>query len=473
MKNLHTELWGNLLNRLEPEVGEQVFNAWFMQITPISLSNDKLQLGVPNEFLRDWVMERYFDLLSSGLKTIAGKKIDIEFVIAPISEVTEKVAADRMGKTTAADNRPGQQTTNPKANKGWFRSVFPQQAKDGFLQETRINPKYNFENFVVGASNRFAHAACLAIAESPAKAYNPLFIYGGVGLGKTHLMHAMGNELLRKSPKTKVLYISSEEFMNQLIGAIQTRTTQKFRQKYRHVDMLLVDDIHFIAGKDSTQEEFFHTFNSLYDAHKQIVMSSDRPPKEIRALENRLVSRFAWGLITDIQAPDFETRIAILRKKSEKETAFLPDDLFFFLAEKIKTNIRELEGALIRVVAYAKLMNKEVTVALANEVLKEMIIEGESKIGVELIQKKVAKYFDIGFDDMKAKKRTRAIAYPRQIAMYLSRNLTDFSLLEIGGFFGGRDHTTVLHACEKIEKGLKKDEKVRGIVDKLVVDIKG
>ena len=452
MENSHIELWNNLLARLKNEVGEQVFNAWFVPITPLSLSDDKLTLEVPNKFFREWVMERYTGLLNSNLTGIANKRIGVEFVISPLQESP---------------------APKPEAHKGWFRSVFPRQVGEVPLQETRLNSKYSFENFVVGPGNRFAHAASLAITESPARAYNPLFIYGGVGLGKTHLMHAMGNELAKRSAKTKILYISSEEFTNQLISAIQHRTTPKFRQRYRTVDVLLIDDIHFIAGKESTQEEFFHTFNSLYDAHKQIVMSSDRSPKEIRTLENRLVSRFEWGLITDIQPPDFETRTAILRKKSEKETVYLPDDLFFFLAENIKTNIRELEGALIRVVAYAKLMNKEITVALAKEILKGMIIEGEKKINVELIQKKVAQYFDMGPHDMKGKRRTRTVAYPRQIAMYLSRDLTDLSLPEIGHSFGGRDHTTVIHACEKIEKGLKMDEKVRWIIDKLILDIKG
>ncbi|UCD54660.1 MAG: chromosomal replication initiator protein DnaA [Candidatus Omnitrophota bacterium] len=452
MENSHVELWNNLLTRLKDEVGEQAFNAWFVPITPLSLSDNKLTLGVPNKFFREWVMERYTGLLNSSLTGITNKKIGVEFAVSSPQE-------------------PPAPKSEP--HKGWFRSVFPRQVGEVPPQETRLNSKYSFENFVVGPGNRFAHAACLAIAESPAKAYNPLFIYGGVGLGKTHLMYAMGNELIKKSAKTKILYISSEEFTNQLISAIQHRTTPKFRQRYRNVDVLLIDDIHFIAGKESTQEEFFHTFNSLYDAHKQIVMSSDRSPKEIRTLEKRLVSRFEWGLITDIQAPDFETRIAILRKKSEKETVYLPDELLFFLAENIKTNIRELEGALIRVVAYAKLMNKEITVGLAKEILKGMIIEGEKKINVELIQKKVAQYFDMGPQDMKGKKRTKTIAYPRQIAMYLSRDLTDLSLPEIGHFFGGRDHTTVIHACEKIEKGLKMDEKVRWIIDKLILDIKG
>ena len=442
------------MGHLKNEVSAQVFNAWFMPITPLSLSGDKLELGVPNEFFKEWLRERYVSLLDSTLTRIANKKITVEFVVLPPEELQ------------------AQQKKSEK--KGWFRSVFPKQAEDVPTQDVRVNAKYTFENFVVGSSNRFAHAASFAIAESPAKAYNPLFIYGGVGLGKTHLMHAIGNEVVKRSPKTKILYISSEEFTNQLITAIQKRTTPQFRQRYRNnVDVLLIDDIHFIAGKESTQEEFFHTFNFLYDAHKQIVLSSDRSPKEIPTLEERIVSRFEWGLITDIQPPDFETRTAILRKKSERETIYLPDELFFFLAETVKTNIRELEGALIRVVAYAKLMNKDVTVGLAKEVLKEMIIEGEKKIGVILIQKKVAQYFDIGPQDMKAKKRTKAVVYPRQIAMYLSRNLTDLSLPEIGGFFGGRDHTTVLHACDKIERDLKNDEKIRWTIDKLILNIKG
>jgi len=455
MSDVQTEFWGSLLSQLKGEVSEQVFNAWFAPITLVSITDIEVVLGVPNEFFREWVRDRYLKLLNSSANSLLGKKINLNLVVvgdAPESKIKEK---------------------ETRHQKGWFRTVFPKQAPESPLKETKLNPKYTFDSFVVGPSNRFAHAATMAIAESPAKAYNPFFIYGGVGLGKTHLMHALGNEIAARSPKSKILYISSEEFTNQLISAIQKRTTPEFRKRYRHVDVLLIDDIHFIAGKESTQEEFFHTFNSLYDAHKQIVMSSDRAPKEISSLEDRLVSRFEWGLITDIQAPDFETRTAILKKKSEKETIYLPDDMLFFLAEKIKTNIRELEGALIRVIAYAKLMNKNVSVELAKEVLKGMIIEGERKIGVDLIQKKVAKYFEINQQDMKVKKRTRAIAYPRQIAMYLSRDLTDLSLPEIGHSFGGRDHTTILHACDKIEKQLEKDENIRWVIDKIVLTIKG
>ncbi|OGW85012.1 MAG: chromosomal replication initiation protein DnaA, partial [Omnitrophica bacterium RIFCSPLOWO2_01_FULL_45_10] len=330
-----------------------------------------------------------------------------------------------------------------------------------------------FESFVVGPSNRFAHAAALGVSDSPAKAYNPLFIYGGVGLGKTHLMHAIGQRVLQKFPRNKVLYISSEEFTNQLIGAIQTRSTVKFRERYRGVDVLLIDDIHFIAGKESTQEEFFHTFNALHDSHKQIVVSSDKPPKEIHSLEERLISRFGWGLVTDIQPPDFETRMAILKKKSEGETTTIPNEVLIFLAEKIKSNIRELEGALIRIVAYAKLIEKDISVDLVREVLKDMILEGEKKITIEFIQKRVSEYFDIKLTDMRAKKRHKAIVYPRQIAMYLSRRLTGYSLPEIGDQFGGRDHTTVMHAHEKIENDLKVKDSLRDIVSQLIRDIKG
>jgi chromosomal replication initiator protein len=285
-------------------------------------------------------------------------------------------------------------------------------------------------------------------------------------------MHAMGHKVAQKSPKAKILYISSEEFTNQLIGSIQNRTTMKFREKYRNVDILLIDDIHFIAGKESTQEEFFHTFNTLYDAHKQIVVSSDRPPKEIQSLEERLVSRFEWGLVTDIQPPDFETRMAILKKKSERETITLPDDVYYFLAENIKSNIRELEGALIRIVAYAKLIGKEISVDMVKDVLKDMIKEGKKKITIDLIQKKVCEYFDIKLSDMKVKKRSRGIAYPRQIAMYLARMLTDYSLPEIGEYFGGRDHTTVMHAFDKIKNDLKAKKGLSELIDRVTDSIK-
>lgn len=450
-------VWSKTLISLKNQVNEQIFNAWFNPIKPLSLDEKSIGLGVPNEFFKEWVSERYLNLIKSSLTKAAGRELEISFSVVPQNEFEQE-------KKT--------KEPHPKEKRGLLRSIFPKQAAEQKPRHIGLNPKYTFESFVVGSSNRFAHAASLAVSESPAKTYNPLFIYGGVGLGKTHLMHAMGNHMSQKSSKTKILYISSEEFTNQLINAIQNRSTQKFRQRYRYLDILLVDDIHFIAGKESTQEEFFHTFNALHDAHKQIVISSDRPPKEIQALEERLVSRFGWGLVTDIQAPDFETRIAILKKKSEKETIHVPDDVFYFLGENIRTNIRELEGALIRVVAYAKLVSKNISVDLAKEVLRGMITEEEKKIGVGLIQKKVAEYFSISLQDMKTKKRTQTIAYPRQIAMYLSRDLTNLSLPEIGLYFGGRDHTTVIHACNKVEKDIKNKENIRHLIDRLVINIK-
>lgn len=436
---------------------DQTFNIWFGPIKFVSMAADSIVLEVPNKFFKGWLLDRYMNLLNSCIQKASGKTLRIEFALS------DSGGEEVLQKTEKAD---------PKKDAKPAFWPFARQGA-GPVKEIGLNQRYTFDSFVVGSNNRFAHAASMAVSDTPAKAYNPLFIYGGVGLGKTHLMHAIGHRVLAKTPKAKILYISSEEFTNQLIGAIQNRSTPKFRERYRSVDVLLIDDIHFIAGKESTQEEFFHTFNALYDAHKQIVVSSDRPPKEIQALEERLVSRFEWGLVTDIQPPDFETRIAILKKKSEKETIALPEDIFYFLAEKIKSNIRELEGALIRVVAYAKLIGGDVSVDLAKEVLKDMIIEGEKKVTIDLIQRRVSEYFDIKLSDMRAKKRSKAVAYPRQIAMYLARQLTDFSLPEIGDQFGGRDHTTVIHAYDKIENELKVKEGLRGLVDKLTQGIKG
>jgi chromosomal replication initiator protein len=456
-----TSVWAKARDILKKEAdNEQTFNIWFSPIRCSSLSADTIVLEVPNQFFKGWLLDRYMDVLESAVRRASGAELKIEFALG---EEDPSVTAHPV-------SRDGPKKGSKKEAKGFW--PFSRQGADQ-AKEIGLTEKYSFDSFVVGPSNRFAHAASLAVSDSPAKAYNPLFIYGGTGLGKTHLMHAIGQRVLEKSPKAKVLYISSEDFTNQLIGAIQNRSTLDFRKKYRSVDVLLIDDVHFIAGKDSTQEEFFHTFNTLYDAHKQIVVTSDRPPKEIQKLEERLVSRFLYGLVTDIQPPDFETRIAILKKKSEKETIALSEEVFYFLAEKIKTNIRELEGALMRVVASAKLIGKEVTIDLAKDLLKDMIIEGEKKISVDLIQKKVSEYFDIKLSDMRAKKRSKAIAYPRQIAMYLTRQLTDYSLPEIGEQFGGRDHTTVMHAHDKIENDLKNKEGFRALVDRLITSIKG
>ncbi len=437
------ELWLRVLSTIKSKINEQAFQSWFSPIKLSLIQGDSLILEVPDHFFREWLLEHYQDLINSSVEQVFGQKIKIELrVNSNILEIEKTSALDKQQKNTSV-----------------------------YSSDLHLNTKYTFENFVVGPSNLLAHAYCLAVAQSPAKAYNPLFIYGGVGLGKTHLMQAVGHYTAGNNKDVCICYVSSETFTNQLISAIQNRSTASFRQKYRNVDILLIDDIQFLGGKESTQEEFFHTFNTLYDAHKQIVLSSDKPPKEIPYLEERLISRFAWGLVTDIQPPDLETRVAILRKKAEKETIRVPDEVVFFLAEKIKSNIRELEGALIRVVAFACLTNKKLSKELVQEVLKDLLLEDKNRITVDFIQKKVAEYFDVRLADMKSKNRGQAVAYPRQIAMFLARQLTQHSLPEIGEFFGGRDHTTVIHAYKKISNKIKEDASIKKLVDELAAVI--
>jgi chromosomal replication initiator protein len=447
------DVWSKVLTNLQKELSVHVFERWIQTLKPLDFENGVLSLGVPDDFFKSWVSDHYGPMIASALSEAAGTT-DAQFRLEIHAAEPNPVAAGRLEEGAL----PAPQITAATQVPPSYENI--------------LNSKYTFDSFVVGPSNRFAHAASMAVAESPAKSYNPLFIYGPVGLGKTHLMQAIGQEILRKTPRAKVLYITSERFTNQLINAIKTGTTMKFREKYRNVDCLLIDDIHFIAGKEATMEEFFNTFNALYDAHKQIVVSSDKPPKEINNMEERLVSRFEWGLVTDIQAPDFETRTAILRKKAERENLHIRDEVTFFIAEKIKSNIRELEGALIRVVAYSRLVGKEVDETVAQEVLKDMIVETQKRINIDLIQRTVAEYFEVRPSDMTAKRRSRNVAYPRHIAMFLSREMTTLSFPEIGEQFGGRDHTTVIHAYEKIKKDVKKDQKTKSLVDKLVFEIK-
>lgn len=437
-----SKIWDKILDYTKQEIGERAFENWFTQTRLSSITDDELVIEVPSNFFKDWIYDHYRDILNISILKTIGKVIPVSF------EIKASLAAKK-----SWDLQPAA-ISKPIQKKPFY-----------------LNPRYTFEGFVVGSSNRFAHAATMAIAESPAKAYNPLFIYGGVGLGKTHLMQAACHYISEKQNDLRLFYTSSERFTNELISAIQNRTTAKFREKYRNVDVLLIDDVHFIAGKESTQEEFFHTFNVLYDAHKQIVLSSDRPPKTIPGLEERLVSRFEWGLVTDIQPPDLETRIAILKKKAERNLTNLPEDVLYFIAEIIRTNIRELEGALIKVIAYASLENKVISLALTKDVLKDVLLEEEKKISIELIQKKVANYFDVKISELKAKKRNRQIAYPRQIAMYLSRELTNMTLPDIGEHFGGRDHSTVIHSYEKILKELKKNQNVKNLLNRLTLEI--
>ena len=439
-------LWEKTLDIIKSELSEVSFNTWIKSCEPISISSDTLKISVPNSFTQDILDKRYKDLVANSIKAVCSKLYNIEFVIASEAYIKEDIK---------------------KTEKTPSKSIVVNDE-----MSSTLNPKYTFNSFVIGNSNRFAHAASLAVAEAPAKAYNPLFIYGGVGLGKTHLMHAIGHYILDGNPNAKVVYVSSEKFTNELINAIKDDRNEEFRKKYRNVDVLLIDDIQFIAGKERTQEEFFHTFNELHDANKQIILSSDRPPKEIPTLEDRLRSRFEWGLIADIQVPDFETRMAILKKKADVENLNVANEVMGYIATKIKSNIRELEGALIRIVAYSSLTNREITVDLATEALKDIISKKQGKhITIDLIQDIVSSYFNLRVEDLKSQRRTRNVAYPRQIAMYLSRKLTDMSLPKIGEEFGGRDHTTVIHAYEKISENLKTDDSLQHTVNDLTKKI--
>lgn len=439
-------MWHKVCDTIKTRIGETAFEAWLKPIRPTADENTQtLQLEVPNEFFKDWVLQHYDLIIKDLLKNV--------YPDLKITYVVNAALAAQAPKKQKKSETKSQQADIPKG--GQF-----------------LNPRYSFENFVVGPSNRFTHAACVAIADSPAKAYNPLFIYGKVGLGKTHLMQAICHRIKDRNPSAKFYFTPSEKFTNELINAIQNRSTQAFREKFRNVDVLLIDDIHFIANKEATQEEFFHTFNALYDNHKQIIISSDRPPKEIQKLEERLVSRFGWGLVTDIHFPDLETRIAILRKKIEHETIKIADDIIFFIAESIKTNIRELEGALVRVIAYALLQEEELTLEIARNVLKDLLQETSKQINAEDVQQAVAKLYRIPVSDLKNRKRIKNIVLPRQVAMYLTRELTNLSLPEIGHSFGGKDHTTVLYAYKKIKQAIEINAELKSIVERLFTDIK-
>lgn len=423
MPNTALELWQAALAVLERQLSKHQYETWLLPCRAQSVSGNTLYVVAATEFNRNWLENNYTISVQKALSSIIDREIAVKFILSS-----------------------GEQPPVAPA------PVTSDKPLEDVLQ---LNPRYTFDSFVIGESNRFAHAASLAVAEAPARAYNPLFIYGGVGLGKTHLMHAIGHFVLSRYPQLKVLYISCEKFTNDFISSIQLRKTVEFRARYRNIDLLLVDDIQFLAGKEQTQEEFFHTFNALHGASKQIIISSDRPPKEIATLEDRLRSRFEWGLITDIQAPDFETRVAILRQKADADSFQIPLDLTAYLAGRIVSNIRELEGALIRVMAYTSFSKRAVTRELIDEVLRGLYPEDKIKVlSIGGIQRVVAAHFGLKVEDLTAKKRTRNISLPRQIAMYLVRKHTDASLPRIGEEFGGRDHTTVMHACDKIQQDL-------------------
>ena len=439
MSPLYQKQWEAILSIIELETSSVSFNTWFKDTELIDIEETTLVVSVKNEFTKEILNTRYLELIRNSALQVLNKEYAIKFVL------------------------PNEQTNlTQKAIKK------NEQIQDPLNYPSNLNPRYVFDSFVVGNSNRMAHAAALAVAEAPARAYNPLFLYGGVGLGKTHLMHTIAHYILDQNPSAKVIYASSEKFTNELINSIRDDKNESFRNKYRNIDVLLIDDIQFITGKERTQEEFFHTFNALYEANRQIIICSDRPPKEIETLEERLRSRFEWGLIADIQSPDLETRIAILRKKAEIENLSVPEDVLLFIAKTVISNIRELEGALNRILAFSSLTNKPITVELANEALKDLISKDKPKvITAEYILEVVANYFHLKPEELKSSKRTRNIAYPRQIAMYLCRKLTDLSLPKIGEKFGGRDHTTIIHGFDKISRELQTDIELTQMLNEL------
>ena len=458
------DVWDEFLGYVHNNSKNPGYVNWIKAALPLSMNEDTFEIGVEKLFIKEWIESRYSAEIEKTLSTLTGRPLNL--IVTNMDTPKTDEAANYKPEIVVEE-----QPAAAKQEKYSASSEALKTSLENF--ESNLNSKYLFENFVIGNSNRFAHAAALAVAEAPAKVYNPLFLYGDVGLGKTHLMHAIGNRVKQKYPEMKVLYISSETFTNEMIFSIQKNSMEAFRNKYRNIDCLLIDDIQFLRKKESTQEEFFHTFNALHDANKQIIISSDRKPKEIETLESRLRSRFEWGLTADVQAPDLETRMAILREKADREDIIIPNDVILFIASAIETNIREIEGAFTRVSAYASFNGGKITLEEARKALSELNNENNSKhISVEEIQKVVANYYKIKKEDFLAKKRTRNVSYPRQIAMYISRELTDYSLPRIGEYFGGRDHTTVIHACEKIGKERREDAELEKIIKSFVAQLK-
>jgi len=444
--DLHT-IWNRALGFIENEMGNEVVETWFQPTRLGAIKGSLVTVIVPNKFFGEWLGRNYRDLIGQALQSVNGVQTGPVEVLFTVGEREEP-----MGKVeTSAPNPP----PGPVVSRG--RRQLP-------------NPKYTFESFVVGASNQFAHAASLAVAEAPARAYNPFFIYGGVGLGKTHLLNSIGNYVVTKGD-LRIAYVTTEQFTNEVINSIRYDKMVDLRRRYRTIDMLLIDDIQFLAGKERTQEEFFHTFNTLYEARKQIVLSSDRFPKEMPSMEERLRSRFEWGLIADLQQPDVETRIAIIRKKSEEEGIAIGDDVVQLLAESLKSNIRELEGALIRLGAYSTLTGHTITTEMAKTILRDLLGNKRKVITMEDVQEVVAQRFHLKISELKSKRRTKTLVHPRQIAMYLSREMTNSSFPEIGRDFGGKDHTTIIHACKQIEKALENDTTLRTTIENLKDDI--
>ena len=437
---MSVNVWNQVLSRIETKVNRHSFYTWFRPTVFVEDSGERVTIRVPNELFRDWLTKHYAEVINEAATEVQRDGIQIAFVID-----------GQTGKTV--EKKEGKQ---------------PVVASPTGIPSRGLNPRYVFETFVVGSSNQFAHAASVAVAEAPSRSYNPLYLYGGVGLGKTHLMHAIGQYLLTQTPDLKLIYISSERFMNEMINAVRYDRILEFRERYRTMDVLLVDDVQFLAGKEGTQTEFFHTFNSLYDAQKQIIISSDCPPHEIPALEERLRSRFEWGLIADIQPPDLETKIAILKKKAEAEAVPLADDVALYIAERIKSNIRELEGSLIRLIAYASLTGSKISLTLAQDVLRNIIDRDDQPVTIDQVQKFIANYYQLRVADLKSRNNSKSVTLPRQIAMFLCKTLTNASLPQIGKTFGGKHHSTVIHSIRKVETLCKNDREFNKLINSFI-----
>ena len=435
--------WQDALAYIQGKVPKQVYDTWFTPIHFERIEDATAQLGVPNKFFGDWLSQHYGPLLSEAISVARGG------IETAITFVIFHKQPTKQPESSGSSSGTSRQSPGPRSKRG-----------------IQLNPKYTFKSFVVGAGNQFAHAACMAVAEQPAKAYNPLFIYGDTGLGKTHLLNAIGNYMAERTD-LRIAYLTTEQFTNEVINSIRYDKMMDLRKRYRHIDMLMIDDIQFLAGKERTQEEFFHTFNALYEAHKQLVLSSDRFPKDMPDIEERLRSRFEWGLIADLQPPDVETRIAILRKKSEDEGVTLPEDVIQFLATTMKSNIRELEGSLVRLGAYASLTGQTITLEMAKSVLRDLIGTKKKIVSMDDIQETVGARFHVKIADLKSRRRSKTLVHPRQIAMYLCRELTDSSYPEIGRQFGGKDHTTIIHACKQIIKAKDSDSSLSATLDSL------
>jgi chromosomal replication initiator protein len=438
------DIWKKSLLRIEEKVGGNVTELWFKPIKLLQLKEQQATIDIPNRFFKDWIEDNYPDLIAESIGVVLGISVNIDY------KTEEKIDPLVKKMDIKLESR-----RKSLASRGIY-----------------LNPKYTFENFVVGPSNHFAQAAAKAVSEAPGRTYNPLFVYGGVGLGKTHLINAIGNAAIDRNPNLGVIYVSSEQFTNEVVSALRHDRMGEFKERYRNLDVLLLDDIQFIANKTATQEEFFHTFNALYERQKQIIVSSDRPPKEITAVTDRLRSRFTMGLIADIQPPEIETKIAILLKKAEAERINIPEDTAYYLAAKVKSNIRELEGCLIRLGAQASLTGRSIDKEMVKDILRDLIEEDEKPVTVEHIQKIVCEYYGIKLTDIKAKKRTKEVALPRQIAMYITKKLTDMSLSDIGKNFGGKDHATVIYAYKQTEEKRVKDEAFNRMVENLIRKIK-